>query len=54
MAGEMTADIEDATRQLVEFDAHAQKRLGTDSPALGPMTAILLRTESASSSRSSS
>lgn len=51
IAGQMTADIEDATRQLVEFDTHAQKRLGTDSPALGPMTAILLRTESASSSQ---
>lgn len=45
------ADVEDATRQLVEFDEHAQKKLGTDSPALGPMTAILLRTESASSSQ---
>ncbi|MDR7110919.1 Fic family protein [Microbacterium trichothecenolyticum] len=43
--------MEDATRQLVEFDQHAQKKLGTDNPALGPMTAILLRTESASSSQ---
>ncbi|MFL0516975.1 Fic family protein [Brevibacterium luteolum] len=51
ITGEMTADIEDATRQLVEFDAHAQKRLGAHSPALGPMTAILLRTESALSSQ---
>jgi len=46
-----SADIEDATRQLVEFDKHAQRMLGTDNPALGPMTAILLRTESASSSQ---
>ncbi|WP_305069205.1 Fic family protein [Leucobacter tenebrionis] len=45
------ADIEDATRRLVEFDRHAQRRLGSDNPALGPMTAILLRTESASSSQ---
>ncbi|WP_297951355.1 Fic family protein [uncultured Microbacterium sp.] len=36
---------------LVEFDQHAQKKLGTGNPALGPMTAILLRTESASSSQ---
>lgn len=47
----VAADIEDATRQLVEFDQHAQRTLGTDNPALGPMTAILLRTESASSSQ---
>lgn len=46
-----TADVEDATRALVAFDRHAQSRLGTDNPALGPMTAILLRTESASSSQ---
>ncbi|MBO2988561.1 Fic family protein [Leucobacter tardus] len=48
---EDSSDIEDATRRLVEFDSHAQRHLGTDSPALGPMTAILLRTESASSSQ---
>lgn len=46
-----SSDIEDATRRLVEFDSHAQRHLGADSPALGPMTAILLRTESASSSQ---
>ncbi|WP_424937296.1 MULTISPECIES: Fic family protein [Bacteria] len=51
ISGEDSADIEDATRQLVEFDTHAQRTLGTDNPALGPMTAILLRTESASSSQ---
>jgi Fic family protein len=51
LSGEDSADVEDATRQLVEFDQHAQKKLGTDNPALGPMTAILLRTESASSSQ---
>lgn len=45
------ADIEDATRQLVGFDEHAQRMLGTDNPALGPMSAILLRTESESSSQ---
>ena len=49
--GDVSANVEDATRGLVLFDAHAQSRLGTDNPALGPMTAILLRTESASSSQ---
>lgn len=51
MSSRHGADVEDATRQLVEFDWHAQRVLGTGSPALGPMTAILLRTESASSSQ---
>jgi len=51
VVSEDLADIEDATRRLVEFDRHAQRRLGSDNPALGPMTAILLRTESASSSQ---
>lgn len=51
LSGEDSADVEDATRQLVAFDQHAQRILGTDNPALGPMTAILLRTESASSSQ---
>jgi len=51
ISGEDSADIEDATRRLVEFDHHAQRKLGTGNPALGPMTAILLRTESASSSQ---
>lgn len=51
ISGADSADVEDATRQLVEFDQHAQRTLGTDNPALGPMAAILLRTESASSSQ---
>lgn len=51
ISSEDSADVEDATRQLVMFDDHAQRVLGTDNPALGPMTAILLRTESASSSQ---
>ncbi|NLP85176.1 Fic family protein [Microbacterium sp. CFH 90308] len=51
ISSEDSANVEDATRQLVEFDHHAQKKLGTDNPALGPMTAMLLRTESASSSQ---
>ncbi|WEG09241.1 Fic family protein [Microbacterium horticulturae] len=51
VSSEDSADVEDATRRLIEFDQHAQKKLGTDNPALGPTTAILLRTESASSSQ---
>ncbi|MDQ0613567.1 Fic family protein [Microbacterium sp. W4I4] len=51
ISGEDSADVEDATRQLISFDEHAQRVLGADNPALGPMTAILLRTESASSSQ---
>lgn len=51
VSAEDAADVEDATRRLVAFDAHAQRRFGMGSPVLGPMTAILLRTESASSSQ---
>lgn len=51
VSSEDSADVEDATRQLVVFDQHAQRKLGIGNPALGPMTAILLRTESASSSQ---
>lgn len=45
------ADIEDATRRLLEFEAYAQKLLGHGHSYMGPMSAILLRTESASSSQ---
>lgn len=51
LPAEILADVEDATRQLVEFDTHAQRTLATDNPTLGPMAAILLRTEAASSSQ---
>lgn len=51
LPSQILADVEDATRQLVEFDAHAQRTLATDNPALGPLAAILLRTEAASSSQ---
>ena len=47
----VAADIEDAARALVDFDLYAQRSLGADDPAVGPMAAILLRTESASSSQ---
>lgn len=51
LSGPLSADIEDAARGLMDFDAHAVKVLGADDPAVGPMSAILLRTESASSSQ---
>lgn len=47
----LLADIEDATLALRDFDLYALSRLGVGSPSLGPMSAILLRTESASSSQ---
>lgn len=47
----LAADAEEAAFELARFDEHARIRLGSDSPALGPMSAILLRTESASSSQ---
>lgn len=48
---DLAADAEEAAFQLAKFDEHARARLGSGSPALGPMSAILLRTESASSSQ---
>ncbi|WP_449278996.1 Fic family protein [Leucobacter sp. GX24907] len=51
ITADLGADIEDATRALIEFDQHAATLLGPDATAIGPMTAILLRTESASSSQ---
>jgi Fic family protein len=47
----VAADVEDGARALVDFDRHALGILGAESPALGPMSAILLRTESSSSSQ---
>ncbi|GAA3912053.1 Fic family protein [Actinoplanes auranticolor] len=47
----VAADVEDGARALVDFDQHALQTLGAESPALGPMSAILLRTESSSSSQ---
>ncbi|GAA1953568.1 Fic family protein [Agromyces allii] len=45
------ADIEEAALALADFDRYALIKLGAEHPALGPMSAILLRTESASSSQ---
>jgi Fic family protein len=48
---DLSADVEEASAALSRFDEHAAKVLGTRSPSLGPMSSILLRTESASSSQ---
>lgn len=48
---EQATDLEEATRALSRFDAHARARLGPENPSLGPMSAVLLRTESTSSSQ---
>ncbi|QTX05922.1 Fic family protein [Agromyces archimandritae] len=47
----LITDLDEASRALLEFDRYALDRLGAGNPALGPMSAILLRTESASSSQ---
>ncbi|WP_400998306.1 Fic family protein [Agromyces sp. GXQ0307] len=51
LSGAETADVEEAALALADFDRYALMRLGAEHPALGPMSAILLRTESASSSQ---
>lgn len=48
---DLAADAEDATAALARFDAYARSVLGAGSPTLGPMSSILLRTESTSSSQ---
>ncbi len=48
---DLAADAEDATTALARFDTYARSVLGADSPTLGPMSSILLRTESTSSSQ---
>ncbi|SEB64759.1 Fic family protein [Paramicrobacterium humi] len=47
----LSADVEDATRALLDFDLYALRILSSSDAALAPMSAILLRTESASSSQ---
>lgn len=49
--GDLAAELDDATAALVDFDSYADRRLSAASPTLGPMAAILLRSESASSSQ---
>lgn len=51
LPADLGADIEEAAAALAGFDAYARGRLGADNPTLGPMSSILLRTESTSSSQ---
>lgn len=51
LPGALAADVEEAAAALGRFDLYARSALGPQSPALGPMASILLRTESASSSQ---
>lgn len=48
---DVAADLEESARALGEFDSYADTKLGVDCSALGPMSSILLRTESTSSSQ---
>ena len=48
---ELAAELDDATAALADFDSYVSARLGRESDAVGPMAAILLRSESASSSQ---
>lgn len=48
---DLAADVEEATAALTQLDVYASAKLGAESPTLGPMSSILLRTESASSSQ---
>jgi len=49
--GEIAADVADAEAALGRLDAHAATTLGSDHAGIGPMSSILLRTESAFSSQ---
>lgn len=48
---DLASDLDDATHALITFDSHSASTLGPESPALGPMSAVLLRTESSTSSQ---
>ncbi|MFR0558433.1 Fic family protein [Pseudoscardovia radai] len=48
---DLAADLDEATQQLVAFDARAAERFTAGGRTLGPLSAVLLRTESTSSSR---
>lgn len=51
LPADLAADVEEATQRLAQFDLYARATLGSDSAALGPLSSILLRTESTSSSQ---
>ncbi|HJX80174.1 Fic family protein [Glutamicibacter sp.] len=44
-------ELEEATHALQNFDVYSLLRLGSENPELGPMSSVLLRTESSSSSQ---
>lgn len=48
---DLAADLDEATQQLVAFDSRAAERFSAGGRTLGPLSAVLLRTESTSSSR---
>ncbi|MGC5617620.1 Fic family protein [Georgenia sp. Z1491] len=48
---DLSADLDEATASLVRLDWHAASTLGENPGVLGPMSSVLLRTESASSSQ---
>jgi Fic family protein len=47
----LVADLDEASRALQALDLHARSALGSGGAALAPMSSVLLRTESASSSQ---
>lgn len=51
LPSDLAADLADAEAALVRLDAHAASALGPEHTAIGPMSSILLRTESSSSSQ---
>lgn len=51
LATDLVAEIEEVTVRLRDFDNYSTYVLGKENLALGPMSAILLRTESSSSSQ---
>lgn len=51
IGGALLSELDDATSALIDFDTYADRRLGAGDATLGPMAAILLRSESASSSQ---
>lgn len=51
IATDLVAEIEEVTVRLRDFDNYSTYLLGKENLALGPMSAILLRTESSSSSQ---
>lgn len=51
LPAELAADTAEAEAALAQFDQYARLILGADNPGIGPMSSILLRTESTSSSQ---